>query len=607
VTPEIDQSFLTTLSGKQWQKIGLKKRAGVATPLFSIYSKRSIGIGELPDLKLLVDWCEETGMSILQLLPMNDVGFNFRPYDAKSSFALDPMHLSIPDLQVDLKPFRNDLDQLKKNFPTGKERVNYEIKPAKLSLLRKIFSRNFDPKNSMFGKYVLGNSFWLRDYVLFTVINEKSGRKNWELWENELKNRNPEELQKFESTYSEDLQFQMWLQWQLFEQFRSVKKYAGQKQVLLMGDLPFLVSRDSADVWSHQNYFKLDLAAGAPPDAFLTEGQRWGMPPYEWEAIARHDYNYVIQKLRYAQNFYDLFRVDHVVGIFRLWTIPANDPLENSGLNGVFDPKDENLWEDHGRKILSVMIQNTDMLPCAEDLGVVPDCSSKVLEELGMVGTDVIRWKKNWKTDFNFTSPENYRKNSIAVFSTHDMTSIAGWWQFEAGTVDEKLFKRKCEAHHVLFETIKEKLFDFYASSHGRLRWRKEIDRIETFTGILNRNENEIKDLVDLYRESYDEKNKFWNYLGLDGACEEMIWPGFIKAALDMAGCTASLFSIQLLQDWLALSDQYKSDPWNFRINFPGTIGSHNWSIVMPCSLEEILALDLQKIIKKMNRESGRI
>ena len=103
------QFFLKTPSGQKWERLGLKRRSGVCVPLFSVYSKKSIGIGELPDLKLLVDWCVETGMSILQLLPMNDVGFDFRPYDAQSSFAIDPMYLSLADLiRVDLKPFQEE-------------------------------------------------------------------------------------------------------------------------------------------------------------------------------------------------------------------------------------------------------------------------------------------------------------------------------------------------------------------------------------------------------------------------------------------------------------------------------------------------------------------
>jgi 4-alpha-glucanotransferase len=135
--------FLKAKCEKIWKKIGARRRAGVTTPLFSIYSKKSIGIGEIPDLKLLIDWCKKTGLSIIQLLPLNDVGFDFRPYDAQSSMALDPMYLSLEALSdCNLKPFFKDLQTLRDRFPTGKALVDYGIKKAKLELLERMFANS---------------------------------------------------------------------------------------------------------------------------------------------------------------------------------------------------------------------------------------------------------------------------------------------------------------------------------------------------------------------------------------------------------------------------------------------------------------------------------
>lgn len=602
------EKFLETRSKKQWQKIGLARRAGVATPLFSIYSEKSVGIGELPDLKLLVDWCKLTGMSIIQLLPMNDVGFDFRPYDSQSSFALEPMYLSLENLsEVSADFFKTEIDCLRKKFPAGAGKVNYAIKAKKLEVLWKIFK--YSPKKSShaFQQFVRQNSFWIKDYALFKVIKETNGGKSWEEWEPALRNREESALKAFESKFSESLLFHMWLQWQLFEQFLDTKKYAERKGVLFMGDLPLLVSRDSADVWAHQDYFKLDAISGAPPDAFFAKGQRWGMPPYRWEAIAKNRDDYVIQKLKYAQNFYDLFRIDHVVGIFRIWTIPSSEPYENGGLNGTFDPRDEHLWEEHGRRILSTMVDHAKMLACAEDLGVVPDCSYKVLDELGIIGMDVVRWKKNWKTDFEFSTPENYRPNSITVFSTHDMTSLAGWWEFEAGTVDEMMFARKCESRGLDFGSIKTRLFDLGSSSHGRLRWKQEIKDTGVLQSVLGRPEHEVKDFLDLHRETYDEKNRFWNYLGLNGKMQEKFSPSLTEAVLRKASKAASIFGIQLLQDWLSLSDDFHFNAWEFRINFPGVVTDSNWTLAVPFSLEKMLKLPMHKTIQNINSESNRI
>lgn len=590
------------------KKIGLNKRAGVCAPLFSVFSKNSVGIGEIPDIQLLIDWCQAAGLSILQFLPMNDVGFDFRPYDAQSAFALEPMYLSLSRLsEAPVKPFLGEIESLRKRFPAGGSRVNYGVKRAKLDLLWQIFKNSSKKLPSGFERFVEQNQFWLKDYAVFKVIKENHEWKGWEEWEDSLKRRDPNAIQSVEWMNHERIQFHQWLQWQLFEQFRAVKEYAAKKKVFLMGDLPFLVSRDSADVWAHQKYFKLDRVSGAPPDMYVANGQRWGMPPYHWKNIAAHQYDYLIEKLKYAENFYDLFRIDHVVGVFRLWTIASNEPSEHGGSVGAFDPQDENLWEEHGRRLLSVMIEKTKMLICGEDLGTVPSCSYKVLEELRVPGMDVQRWNRHWGKSYDFKKPQEYRESSIAVISTHDMSLLSAWWEYEAGTVDEAFFRGKCQVKRISFETVKEKLFDPQKSRLGRLRWKRDIRNERILAEILGQKESELIELMDAYRSSYDEKEKFWQYLGLSGEADERSSPLLIKKALLKINGTASAFSVQLLQDWLSLAGFFNDDSWNHRINFPGTVNDKNWSVVMPVSLEGMKTLSVNKEIKRINHETGRI
>jgi 4-alpha-glucanotransferase len=579
----------------------------MAIPLFSVYSENSIGIGELPDIKLLVDWCKETQMSIIQLLPMNDVGFNFRPYDAQSAFALEPMYLSLDKLaEADLAPFKKELESLRERFPTGSNRVNYQIKQAKLELLWKVFKRNSNP-SSAFSGYLEDCESWLNDYVLYKVIKEENSAKTWEDWDNRLKNREPRTLESFRNDNLERIKFHQWLQWQLYEQFKSVKAYAESKDVLLMGDLPFLVSRDSADVWSHQDYFKLGLFSGAPPDMYFAKGQRWGMPVYNWQNIARDDFYCIKERLRYAENFYDLFRVDHVIGVFRVWTIPISEPKENAGLNGRFDPQDESLWEAQGRKILSVMVSSTKMLPCGEDLGVVPECSYRVLEEFGIPGIDVQRWMKYWGTSYDFKAPQDYRKNAIAALSTHDSSILCAWWLYESGTVDGELFKRKCREAGVSFDLAGKGVFNLENSNHGRLRWKHKINNSDLLLKALNRTLAEAEDLVNLYKESHDERKKFWDYLDMGDKFGKNCAHDLVRLALEKISGASSIFSIQLIQDWLAIDCLYDCDFWQLRINFPGTMSEKNWSIVMDLSLEDILTLPVNNIIREINRRAGRM
>ncbi len=599
------ESFLESPSGKNWRKIGLKCRAGVAAPLFSIYSKQSIGIGELRDLKLLADWCQSTGMSIIQLLPMNDVGSNFRPYDAESGFALEPMYLSLDQLtDVDVTAFKEEINSLRNQFPSGGKRVNYKIKSEKLNLLWKIF-KSVQKKSSSFGQFNQNNRYWLDDYASFKVLLEQHPGKNWEAWPVPFKEHEVKALADFARQHQERIDFYKWLQWQLFNQFTEVKRQVKKKNILIIGDLPFLASRNSADVWAHQNYFKLDLSSGAPPDAYFANGQRWGTPPCHWEAIETDGFNYVSERLRYAENFYDLLRIDHAVGLFRLWSIPITELPERGGLNGFFDPPEENKWEERGRKLLSVFLKSK-MLACAEDLGTVPECSYRVLAELAIPGIDVQRWKRDLNELSTFESEKNYRENSIAMISTHDMTSFNAWWGYEAGTIYEPLFKRQCEARSIDFEKAKANLFDLEKSKHERLYWKEDVVNARVLAERLNKSEHEIADLINDYQISYQEKQKFLNYLALNESLQEKSLPQLLKAALEKLSSSTSIFSIQLLQDWLALADLFREDPWDMRINFPGTVNDKNWSIVMPISLEKMQKLSINTEIKKINKLSSR-
>jgi 4-alpha-glucanotransferase len=322
-------------------------------------------------LKLLADWCKKTGMSIIQLLPMNDTGDDFAPYNSVSSFALDPMYLSIYNLKnTDITKFEKDLLKLKKNFKRS-GRADYKIKKAKLNLLWNIFKAGMPDTDAELKNYISQNLYWLKDYALFKVIRESIPIPSWDQWNDSIKYRELDALQDIEINNYQEIQFYCWVQWQLYEQMKEAKQYAAERGVLIMGDLPFLVSKQSADVWAHQNYFRLDLSAGAPPDMYFALGQKWGMPPYNWDEIAKDEFNYIREKLKYAENFYDMYRIDHFVGLFRVWTTPADSDLDNAS-EGSYLPGEEYLWEAQGRKIIDAMVNSYSMLPFAEDLGTVP-------------------------------------------------------------------------------------------------------------------------------------------------------------------------------------------------------------------------------------------
>ncbi len=608
-SPTVQEIFSNTPTASHWSKIGFQKRAGVAVPLFSIYSQKSQGIGDFTDLRLLVDWCGLCGLSIIQLLPINDVGFNFRPYDAVSMFALDPMFLSLFELKaIDTALYQKDIQALQAKFPLGSLKVNYKIKGAKLELLWKMFGKQAWHQQPEFQHFLKQNHFWIHNYALFKIIKQYQDDCNWEAWDDGLRRREAEFLEAFQHAHAKEVEFQMWLQWQAAEQLQAAKKYANDHGVWLLGDIPFLVSRDSADVWAHQNYFKLDLASGAPPDGYSAIGQRWGMPPYHWENIAAQEYDYIIHKMKYAERFFDLFRIDHFVGVFRIWTISLQEPLENGGLHGRFDPAEEWTWEEHGRKLVEVMLNATAMLPCAEDLGVIPACSYKIIDKYGILGMDIQRWNRDWDHTFAFKQPEAYRVNSIAVISTHDMSSFQTWWEYEAGTVDEEFFQRKCETRGFDFGWLKAQVFTEDKLAKGRLRWKAEIDSVDRFVSVLQRAYDEVKDFIEIYNGTFSEQAQFWDYLGLPQPWKKTFSKKMAQAALTAINSSSSMFSIQLLQDWLCMSPVFKSiDFMTYRINCPGTVNCENWTLMMPFSLEQLLEFPENKVIKKIVHSTGRV
>ncbi len=605
---EIVRRTLAAASGDKWKKIGMSKRAGTLVALFSVYSRRSQGIGDLGDLRLLIDWARETGNSILQLLPMNDVGVTFCPYDSVSSFALEPMYAALEDLPgCKNKVMKSKIETFSKAFPSGRPHVDYRVKEAKVGLLREIYAREKGPDSPRLMSFRQENAYWVQDFALFKALKEHYGGSAWYDWEDGYRQHDSACLKDFYDAHRDPVDFVVWVQWQLYNQFQQAKEYAATKGVLLKGDLPILASIDSADVWAHQEFFKLGFAAGAPPDMYCEKGQRWGTPTYDWERVAGDNYRYLKEKLAYAGHFYDILRIDHVVGLFRIWSIPVNEPQENKGFNGFFDPGDEHLWGPHGRKILSVMLENTDMLLCAEDLGVVPKACTEALKDFGIPGNEVQRWVKDWNVRHDFLRPEEYRALSVAMLSTHDTTNWAAWWEHEAGTVDEALFMRKCRERGIAYDAVKDTLFDTSRSSHGRLRWKESVSSWEVLASILGRQRQEVLDFIDMYENSYREKEKLWKHLGLKGPMREKSDPAVIASALKVTLDSSALFCIQLVTDWLFLSDIFKGDPYQYRINTPGTVRRDNWSLTLPLSLEALLEHRVCRKIKEQIASSGRL
>ena len=384
--------------------------AGTAIPVFSLRSEDDFGIGEFRDLHKLIDWAAATGQCILQLLPVNDTtrkgGWeDSYPYSPVSSFALNPMYMHLQSLGIkENAEFKRQQAAL-----NALPEIDYpRVFEAKMKYIRKAFEARGekDMQTPSFMAFVKENESWLPEYAKFCAMRD-----------------------------SLEEEYYCWMQWHLDKQFYAEAKYARSKGIALKGDLPIGVSADSAEAYWHPELFNLDSTAGAPPDYFSRDGQNWGFPTYNWDEMAKDDYAWWKSRLRKMARYFDAFRIDHILGFFRIWEIPAD---KKSGLYGHFNPalpytleeihamhlpveglfhedprnpgkyqplinpasqglpqwqqekfgalyndfffhRNDDFWRRNAEKKLPELLSATGMLACGEDLGMVPSCVPGVM------------------------------------------------------------------------------------------------------------------------------------------------------------------------------------------------------------------------------------
>lgn len=401
---------------ENWQKIGVKNHHGINTPLFSLKTRRSCGIGEYLDLIPLIDFCHKIQFDIIQLLPLNDTGNDPSPYNALSSLALHPIYLSLYALP-NLDSYKVLAQELLTFKTLNEEKnLNYrEVHAKKIAFLRKYFEKEFiSISNQNDYREFINKNYWLNPYAEFKCLKMKFDWKNWQDWPKcfEFSKDDPE------------FQFQIFLQYLCFRQMKEVKVYAEQRGIFLKGDLPILISPDAADVWAQQNLFLLNYSAGAPPDMYSSEGQNWGFPLYNWKEMEKENFGFWKERLETSTLLYHIYRLDHIVGFFRIWAFPAGE-----GTGGKFIPEDPKEWIPQGEKILRNLLSFSPLLPIGEDLGVVPPEVRLCMQRLGICGTKVMRWERKWNEDKSFISPKDYIPESMTTVSTHDSDTLRLWWQ----------------------------------------------------------------------------------------------------------------------------------------------------------------------------------
>lgn len=306
--------------------------AGVVIPVSSLRSKGSFGVGDFGDLHKFIGWAADAGMSAVQLLPINDTTASKTwrdsyPYNGISVFALHPIYLDIREWKTESFFERYRLIGEKLNEAP---QLDYEaVLRNKMLFLKDLYANTGKNilKSKGYKDFVRQNRHWLADYVLFAALRDANGTSDFRIW----KVSNDHTLGEVEAATT----FYAFVQYLLFRQMTRAHEYAREKKVILKGDIPIGISRDSVSAWTQPQLFHFDGQAGAPPDAFATKGQNWGFPTYNWERMSHDGYAWWSSRLQQMSHFFDAYRIDHVLGFFRIWEIPSTQIY---GTLGYFRP-----------------------------------------------------------------------------------------------------------------------------------------------------------------------------------------------------------------------------------------------------------------------------
>jgi 4-alpha-glucanotransferase len=395
------------------------RRAGISVPLFSLRSSRSWGIGEIGDIRAASPWLRSACQSVLQILPINELAPDeTSPYSALSAMAIDPQFISV--WMMDDEVVREEVSRVELERVRRLRGIDYRtVRSLKDRALKASFERFFTTqwlpgtgKAAALGAYVAQEAWWLDEYSLYRALRAESGERPWSDWPSGVRDRHPAALAQARERLAREVLFFQYVQWVAAAQWQAARRETAGIEIL--GDFPFMVAFDSADVWSRRHDFMLDASVGTPPDAFSETGQQWGLPPYDWNAARRNDFEWLRMRARRVADLYDGFRVDHLVGFYRTYVRPLD------GHAPYFMPDSVQEQRTLGETVLRILIE-TGADVSVEDLGIVPDFVRESIARLGVPGYKVLRWERG--------DPIAYPAVSIAMTGTHDTEPLAVWWE----------------------------------------------------------------------------------------------------------------------------------------------------------------------------------
>ncbi len=561
-----------------------KRIAGVLTPLFALRREGDLGIGDLASLREFIDWCAAIRFKVVQLLPINETGGDNSPYNAISAMAIEPttLHLA-PGSPEDLT--QEDFDDVLSTANLKKLRsatVHYpQVRKLTRALLGKAFARfearqrNNHDTAQRFAEFCANENAWLGHYVFFrALMEENGGSEAWDHWREEQQSipaaRQWLETQPTDTQerFARRKQFFRYVQWIAYAQWIDVKAYADERGVALMGDIPFGVSYYSADVFARPDQFLLEWSGGAPPEPYFKDdeftqkwGQNWGIPLYNWGAMRAANFDWWRQRLREVRRIFHVFRIDHVLGFYRIYAFPWRPqrnaeflPLSQAemlertrGRAPHFAPRDDDSWENceanrrEGEEYLRMALEAAESARLVgEDLGTVPPYVRPSLQSLGIAGFKIPQWENT--PDASVLPGKEYQRLSVTTYATHDHKPLRAMW-------DEA----------------------FQHQSATRDQAREELNKIAQFAGI-----DSLPDDPDFDRHFYGR--------AMNALFQSEAW-----------------IAIVMITDLLARKD---------RFNVPGTAADSNWSRRLHVTVARLgrsrAIRQRMKAIKNMLLETGR-
>ena len=405
----------------------MHRYAGVLCSVTSLPSEYGIGCFS-KEAYDFVDWLQQAGQRYWQILPLGPVshGGSFdSPYQAFSAFAGNPNFISLEDLIREGVLTEQECRQT--DFGNTPDRVDYDrIFESRRSLLYKAYTRSRISENPDFQRFAAENSWWLEDYALFMAVREFFREKPWYEWPEDIRMHWGNALDYYREKLYFEVEFHKYLQFQFHSQWHRLKKYANDRAVEIVGDIPIYVSLDSSDVWAHPELFQLDgdnrqtQVAGVPPDGFAPDGQLWGNPLYRWDYHEKTGFQWWITRVWHSFTLYDMVRIDHFRGFDEYFAVPAGETTARNGHwekgpgIALFDAIRANLGD---RKII------------AEDLGFMTDSVRKLVKDSGFPNMKVIQFAfdLNDSHGTNDYLPHNYGSNSVVYTGTHDNATVCGW------------------------------------------------------------------------------------------------------------------------------------------------------------------------------------